>query len=173
MKRQLKIALTLFWVIVISALVYWLFIPHWTTYTNQEYGFSISIPENFEIRTDQPSVNNDTSFNFFVVDPKGQEYLNIKAYNKPNDFVEPTGPFPMTTSNVKEGYTTDTYTYNRIAGLIIDGGYEGATGNFKYFQFLRDGKVWRIEFIAEEGNYLPKNFNESVYKKIRDSFKLI
>lgn len=173
MNKKIKISLILFWLLVIGSLLYWLNTTHWEVYKNQEYGFMLSFPENFRIKTDPYSTNDSTHFDFIVVSPDNAEYLKVRAYNKPSDYKEPSGPFPKVTSNEKFGATTNSYVFNGINGFRTEGTVEGGGGSFDYFEFIHGSKVWEIEFLAEEGNYPEKTFEKKVYSKIRDSFELI
>ncbi len=145
----------------------------WTVYKNSEFGFEISIPENFKIQPDPYGTIDATGFNYSIIDPYGLKYLGINAYNKPIDYEEPTGPFPKITSNEKFGATTIPYTFNGMTGYKTEGAVEGAGGSFDYFEFIHEGKVWNIEFYIEHENYPEKSFNKEIYSRIRDSFKLL
>ncbi len=171
--RKVKILLVVFWCIVVGGLLYWLNFTHFELYKNLEYGFTVSFPEDFRIKTEPYSVNNSDNFDFIITDSNNIEYLKIRAYKKPIDYKEPSGPFPKTVSNEKSGSETNQYIFNGITGFKTEGAVEGGGGTFSYFEFVHNGKVWVIEFSAEEGNYYGQSYNKNIYSKIRDSFSLI
>lgn len=168
MIQKFKYPLIAFWIVVLGTMVYVMFFK-WTTYSNSEYGFRITFPKSFSTETDASVPDR---FLFLVRDANQTPYFGMAVMKIPADYKEPTGPFPKVEVSEVRGSTTTPDTMYGISGYHVVGFYEGAAGTFDYFEFKRNGKLWRIEFSGEEYTLGYKPVDKKVYEKIKQSFVL-
>lgn len=162
MIRKIKIIATLLILLFLLVFCVYHFETSWKIYTNEQYGFQLSIPRTFKVE--------DIKNVFYIKSPDGVEYLHIIIDPKPDDYKEPVGPFPLTTKSVWASSTITPDYLNGIPGFRGESDVEGGGGSFETFTFTSGRNIWSI--IHDGYPYSGTSVDESIYLKIRNSFKL-
>lgn len=177
-----KTIIAVFYLLVLGIVLFAVFTPRWETYTNKEAGFQISYPKGF-LSKGNTLIFDEHEPHLFIEDPNTDvNYLGIRAYkgklSDNKDFAEPLPK--VIPANGKNGeLTVIKQVLNGIPGVEIYG-------------VVTEGFAYADTFCTEKGEYVycldlhpsmegrtGKSFefeekvDAEVYKKIKDSFKLI
>lgn len=138
---------------------------NWKTYTNNKFHYSFKYPNQWIVREESVSNNqNILSSQFFITYSKYDEELNITVFNKN------TGPgysqyiTPYTTpSQIKFAY---------VEGTVFETDFTGEAGRLfrQEFQFTKDNYGYNIVYnIYKE----EKDYGKHIFNQILSTFKFL